>query len=69
MTTIVNSPAPAAAEKQGNGFLIGVIILVGFVAILLYFAIPAIKQMGPIEVGIPAPEVVIPDKINVEVNQ
>jgi len=69
MTTIVNNPAPATVEKEGNGFLIGVIILVGFVAVLLYFGIPAIQQMGPIKVNIPAPQVVIPDNINVKVNQ
>ena len=58
-----------AAEKEGNSFLIGIIILVGFVAVLLYFGIPAIKQMGPVKVNVPAPQVVIPDKINVNVNQ
>ncbi|OGK62960.1 hypothetical protein A2334_01865 [Candidatus Roizmanbacteria bacterium RIFOXYB2_FULL_38_10] len=69
MTTVVNNPAPVAAEKEGNSFLIGIIILVGFVAVLLYFGIPAIKQMGPVKVNVPAPQVVIPDKINVNVNQ
>jgi hypothetical protein len=68
MTTVVNNPAPVT-ETGGSNFLIGVIILVGFIAILLYFGIPAIKQIGPIRVNIPAPQVVIPDKINVNVNQ
>lgn len=69
MTTVVNNPTPVVVEKEGSGFLIGVIILVGFIAVLLYFGIPVIKQMGPIKVNIPAPQVVIPDKINVNVNQ
>ena len=75
MTTIVNNPSPvvsapaAAQESSGSGFLIGAIILIGFVGLLLYFGIPAIKRMGPAQINIPAPQVVIPDKINVEVNQ
>jgi hypothetical protein len=68
MTTVVNNPAPAE-NSGGNSFLIGVIILIGFIAILLYFGIPAIRQMGPIQLTMPAPKVVIPDKINVNVNQ
>lgn len=68
MTTVVNNPAPAPVQDSGgSGFLIGVIILVGFVALLLYFGIPAIRNMGPIQVKIPAPQVVVPDKIDVNV--
>ena len=70
MTTIVNSPAPAPTQNSGgSGFLIGVIILVGFVGLLLYFGIPAIRRMGPVQVNVPAPEIVVPDKIDVNVNQ
>jgi hypothetical protein len=68
MTTVVNNPAPAP-DSGGSGFLIGIIILVGFVAVLLYFGIPAIKRMGPVQLNVPAPQVVIPDKIDVNVTQ
>lgn len=68
MTTIVNSPAPPP-NSGGSGFLIGAIILVGFVAILLYFGIPAIKQMNPVQVNVPAPQVVLPNQIDVNVSQ
>ena len=68
MTTIVNSPAPSEGSG-GSGFLIGVVILVVFVLALLYFGIPMIKQMGPVQLEIPAPQVVMPDKIDVNVNQ
>lgn len=68
MTTVVNNPAPAA-NAEGNSFLVGVIVLIGFVLAFLYFGIPAIRRMGPIQVSMPAPKVVIPDKINVNVNQ
>ncbi|PIY69490.1 hypothetical protein COY90_00360 [Candidatus Roizmanbacteria bacterium CG_4_10_14_0_8_um_filter_39_9] len=68
MTTIVNSPAPTT-DSGGNSFLIGVVVLIGFVAIFLYFGLPAIKRMGPVQMNVPAPQVNIPDKINVNVNQ
>ncbi len=64
MTTVVNNPTPAP-DNGGTGFLIGTVILVLFVGILLYFAIPAIKNAGPIQVNVPAPQVTLPDTIKV----
>ena len=69
MTTIVNSPAPAQESSGGSAFLVGIVLLIGFVAVVLYFGIPALKRMGPVQVNIPAPQVVLPDKIDVNVNQ
>ncbi|MFH0864426.1 MAG: hypothetical protein V1858_05075 [Candidatus Gottesmanbacteria bacterium] len=68
MTTIVNSQAPPA-EAKGYGFLIGIIVLVGFVAVLMYFVIPATRRIGPVQVSIPATQVVLPDKVNVNIVQ
>ena len=68
MTTIVNSPAPAT-DSGGNGFLIGAIILIGFVSIILFFGIPMVRRMGPAQLNVPAPQVVIPNKIDVNVTQ
>jgi len=68
MTTIVNSPTPTS-DSGGNNFLVGVIIVIGFIGILLYFGIPAIRRMGPVQVNVPAPQVVVPGKIDVNVNQ
>lgn len=68
MTTIVNNPAPVAeSDKGGSGFLIGIIVLIGFVAVLLYFGIPAIKRMGSGQSN--TPQINIPNKIDVNVNQ
>ena len=77
MTTIVNSPAPvitSPSDEGGSGFLIGILVLVGFLAVALYFGIPAIKNLGPLQVNVPspqinvaAPQVVVPDKVNVKV--
>jgi hypothetical protein len=69
MTTIVNNPAPAA-DTGGNGFLIGTIVLVGFVILLfIYFGLPALQRMGPVQVNVPAASVVLPNKLNVNVTQ
>lgn len=73
MTTVVNTPA-SATDSGGNSFLIGVILLIAAVAVLLYFGIPAVRNMGPIQVNVPtpqvnvpAPQVTMPDKVNVNV--
>lgn len=70
MENIVNNPAPAqgSGNSGGSGFLVGVIVLIIFVGILLYFGIPAIRNMGPLQVNVPAPEVkvVVPENVNVE---
>jgi hypothetical protein len=69
MTTVVNNPAPVQdkGDGGGTGFLIGAVILVAFVAALLYFAIPAIKNMGPLQVNVPTPQINIPaPQVNVQ---
>lgn len=61
MTTVVNNTTPtqtpAPAENGGTGFLIGAIILAVFVAVFIFYGIPAIRQMGPIRFNVPAPVV------------
>ncbi len=68
MTTVVNNPTPAT-DSGGSSFLVGVIILIAFVMVLLYFGIPALRRMGPVQVNVPAPQIVVPDKIDVNVVQ
>lgn len=81
MTTVVNNPAPVQ-ESGGNSFMIGIVLIIGFVGILLYFGLPALKRTGPAQtpqinvttpqVVVPttqAPQIVIPDKIDVNVTQ
>jgi hypothetical protein len=72
MENVVNNPTPAPApapveHNNGIGFLIGVVLLIAFVAALLYFGIPALKNMGPIQIqaNVPTPQVNIPSNINV----
>ena len=70
MTTVVNNPAPVKedGDRGGSGFLLGVVLIVIFLGVILYFAIPAINNKEPVEINVPAtqinvesPEVVVPD--------
>ena len=68
MTTIVNSATPNN-DSGGSGILIGVIAIIGFAILFIYFGIPALRNMGPIQLNAPAPQVVVPGKIDVNVKQ
>ncbi len=68
MTTIVNTPS-TKTDSNGIGTLISVILVLGFVGIAMYFLIPTIRNMQPAQITVPAPQVVIPDKVDVNVNQ
>lgn len=74
MTTIVNSAAPAE-KREGYGFLIGIMVFVVFGIGILYFGIPALKNLGPLQVNVPAPQinvaapqVVVPNEVDVSMN-
>lgn len=65
MATIVNNPAPSNTGDSsggGMGFLLGVIVLVLFIAVLLYVGLPYLRSGfgGGTQVN-------IPDKVNVNV--
>jgi hypothetical protein len=62
MATIVNNPAPVSDSNSGMGMVGGLIAL--FVSAYLYimYGLPAIKQLG-------SPQINIPGKIDVNVNQ
>ncbi|MBP7928033.1 hypothetical protein KAZ57_02710 [Patescibacteria group bacterium] len=65
MSTVVNNPG--SNEGGGNGFFMGMVVFVIFVSVLLYFAIPALKNTGAIEVTVPAVEVNVPaPQVNVQ---
>ena len=68
MVTVVNNQPPVE-KADGSNFLVGAIVFAGFGLIVLYFVIPAIQRMGPIQLKVPATQIVIPDKINVNVQQ
>lgn len=64
--TIVNSPQPVQQpENNGMGFLIGVIVLVVFLLLFVFYALPYLRTsfMGT------SPQVNIPSHYNVDVKQ
>ena len=65
MSTIVNSPTPSG-DSGGFGFLLGIIALIMIGAILFYYGLPAIRQMGTPQITTPN-QVVIPSKVDVNV--
>ena len=69
MTTIVNSPAPANNDNNNGGLLVAIfgLIVLGF--LFFYFGLPALRKMGTPQINIPAPEVNIPNEIDVNINQ
>lgn len=68
MTTIVNSAQPTN-ESKGSEMLIGIIALIGFTLLFIYFGLPAIRNMRPLELNTPAPQIVVPGKIDVNIKQ
>jgi len=68
MTTIVNSATPAN-DAGGSNFLIGAVVIVGFAILFIFFGIPVIRSMSSGQVNTPAPQIVVPNKIDVNVKQ
>lgn len=69
MTTIVNNPTPSSDNNNGGGIglLIGIFIIIVLGLLFFYFGIPAIRKIGSGQIA--TPQVVIPDKIDVNVKQ
>jgi hypothetical protein len=69
MATVVNNPGTTTDGGSGTGFLFGVILLIVFSLIMIFYGIPYIARSVS-NVGVSqAPQVQVPDKINVDVNQ
>lgn len=68
MTTIVNS-APPTHDSKGSDIVMAVIAIVAFAILFFYFGLPAIRNMQPIQLNIPAPQIVVPGKIDVNIKQ
>lgn len=62
MATVVNNPTPTDSGA-GMGFLAGVILLIAGVFLFLYFGLPLMRGIGST-----APQVTIPDKVDVNIN-
>jgi len=64
MATVVNNPR-TTDSGGGMGFLLGVILLILFAMFLMFYGLPYLGNM----VSNQAPQVTVPDKIDVNVNQ
>jgi hypothetical protein len=62
MTTVVNNPPPSNDSGGGMGMIIGLIVLIVVAYLFFVYGFPAIRQMG-------SPQINIPGKIDVNVNQ
>lgn len=68
MTTIVNSPTPSADNSSG-GLLVGLFAIIVLGLLFFYFGIPAIRSMNRGQVNVPAPQINVPNQIDVNVKQ
>ena len=70
MATVVNNPG-ATQEGSGMGFLLGVLLLIAFAVIVLFYGLPylgnSLNNAGGGSTS--APQVQIPEKVDVNVNQ
>lgn len=66
MATIVNNPPANSDSGGGSNFLIGIILLIVFVVLFIFYGLPYLNNyMGSGQ----APQVNIPSKVDVNVNQ
>jgi len=59
MATVVNNPS--GTSDNGMGLIVGIVLLLGFVFLLFYYGLPAIRNAS-------SPSVQVPSKIDVNVN-
>lgn len=64
MTTIINTPQSDKESGGGLGMIIGLVVLAVVVYLFFVYGLPAIQNM---QIG--TPQINIPDKIDVNVNQ
>lgn len=69
MATVVNNPGTTADSGSGFSFLLAVVLLIVFSLVMIFYGIPFIaNSINNIRVS-QAPQVQVPDKIDVNVNQ
>lgn len=62
---IVNTPGNGDSSGNGMGFFLGVILLILFVFLLLYYGLPYIRS----SFGSATPQINVPGKVDVNVNK
>ena len=69
MRSVIQNSIPVAAVSRGSGMLIGAISLIGIVMVFVYFGLPVMRSMNPVQINLPSTRVVVPEKNSVLVNQ
>lgn len=67
MTTIINRPPSSDNNVFGISIGIFAIVIVGLV--FVYFGIPALRQMGGMQINIPTPVINMPNNVDVNIKQ
>lgn len=66
MATIVNTPAASEGNSSSVGTVLAVILVLAFIGFMFYYGLPMMQNAGG---GTQAPQIQVPDKIDVNVNQ
>ncbi len=66
MATVVNNPPANSEASGGSGFLIGIILLIVLAILFIFYGLPLLNNSVG---GSQAPQVNVPGKIDVNVNQ
>lgn len=71
MATVVNNPPATHTEgNSGSGFLLGVIVLIIFVILFVFYGLPMLGNAGGgAGAGTQAPQVNVPGEVDVNVKQ
>lgn len=64
MTTIVNTPQSPSTEQSSMGWVVGIVALIVFTLLFFVYGVPMIRRVSQAS----APQVTIPDKVDVNVN-
>lgn len=65
MATIINNPGTSTDQSSGIGFFAGVVLLILFVVVLLYYGLPALRR----SMSFGGTQINVPDRVQVDVNQ
>ncbi len=70
MATVVNNPPTTHTDgNNGSGFLLGVIVLIIFVILFVFYGLPMLGNSVGNTGGTQAPQVNVPGEVDVNVKQ
>lgn len=70
MATIVNTPsAPAESQSSGWGAVMAIVLVIALILLMFYYGLPALQNAGGAAGTQPAPQMQVPEQVDVNVNQ